>query len=627
MTVYQTSYLSTIHLRTFVILSFLGCFSLGVSSTDIKSRGFQHIDPPSWWVGMPDENLQILIHQKDISDNSFEIKTNKDGVELKSIEKLPNKNYAILHIGISAKAEPQAFTIKSKGKAGSFNYVYTLDARNAHKRGLDQSDIIYLITPDRFANGDPTNDSFADMYQSGINRDEPYDRHGGDIQGIIDNLDYIQDLGMTAIWPSPLLENDQPLESYHGYAFTDHYQIDKRFGTNELYGALADSLHNRGMKIIQDVIYNHIGDQHYLYQDIPDSSWFHFWDTYTRTTYRATTLMDPYASANEKRIFTDGWFDKHMPDLNQQNEALAKYLVQQTLWWIEKYQIDALRIDTYAYPDQDFMHSWAKEVKTAFPDIFLFAETWVHGPTVQGWFMGSEGLGSEENHLDGLTDFQIHYAINDALTIEQGWTEGVSKLYYTLAADYIYKHPENMVTFLDNHDLARFFGHVNGDIRKIKMGFGLMFTLRGIPSVYYGTEILMRETDGHGLIREDFPGGWSGDSLNKFTAEGRSPDENEVFDYIRALSNLRKSNPAIYEGTTTQFVPLNGLYVYFRHTDNELVMVAINTSEEKRTIKTSEYSEVLKGKTGLRDLKGKEFLIQDEMEIGSFEIFIWEVKD
>ena len=576
---------------------------------------------------MPDENLQILIHQKNIADNSFEIKTDKAGVELKSVERLPNKNYAILHIGISAKADPQTFTIKSKGKAGRFNYIYTLAERTPHPRGLDQSDIIYLITPDRFANGDRANDSFEDMNQTGINRGAPYQRHGGDIQGIIDNLDYIQDLGMTTIWPNPLLENDQPLESYHGYAITDHYKIDKRFGTNDLFGALVDSLHNRDMKIIQDVIYNHIGDQHYLYQDIPDSTWFHFWDTYTRTTYRATTLMDPYASANEKRIFTDGWFDKHMPDLNQKNEALAKYLVQQTLWWIEKYQIDALRIDTYAYPDQDFMRAWAKQVKAAFPDIFLFAETWVHGPTVQGWFMGSNGLGPDKNHLDGLTDFQIHYAINDALTIEQGWTEGVSKLYYTLAADYIYKNPENMVTFLDNHDLARFLGHVNGDIRKLKMGLGLMFTLRGIPSVYYGTEILMQETNGHGKIREDFPGGWAGDSLNKFTPEGRTPDENEVYDYIKKLSDLRKSNPAINKGGTMQFVPLEGLYVYFRYHKNDLVMVAINTSKEKRMIKTSEYSEVLKGKTSLRDLNDKAFLLKDKMEIEPFEILIWEVKD
>src|SRR5690554_4257081 len=276
MTAYQYLSINKIVPRTIVILGFLMSFSLILSAAELKSGHFQHIDPPSWWVGMPDENLQILIHRTNIGSNSFEIKTREEGVELNKVEKLPNNNYILLHIRISSTAKPQAFTIQSKGKAGKLSYSYNLDARTPHRRGIDQSDIIYLITPDRFANGDRLNDSFSDMNQIGINRDEPYDRHGGDIQGIIDNLDYIQDLGMTAIWPSPLLENNQPIESYHGYAITNHYQIDKRFGTNELYGALSDSLHSRGMKLIQDVIYNHIGDKHYLYQDIPDSSWFHF---------------------------------------------------------------------------------------------------------------------------------------------------------------------------------------------------------------------------------------------------------------------------------------------------------------------------------------------------------------
>lgn len=622
---YQLNKFSFILVFAILIFDHFECDAKINDQNAAGTKQFQHIDPPNWWVGMPDGNLQILVHQKGISVNSFSIENNTEHVVLKSVDTLPGKNYVVLTLSISAEAKPQTITIKSSGKAGKFKMDYKLDARKLHKRGLDQKDVIYLITPDRFANGEQGNDSFGDMNQVGVNRDEPYDRHGGDIQGIINNLDYIQDLGMTALWPNPLLENDQPDESYHGYAFTDYYKIDKRFGTNDLYASLADSLHNRGMKLIQDVVYNHIGNEHYLFKDLPDSSWFHFWEPYTRTSYRATLLMDKYASANEKKVFTDGWFDKHMPDLNQQNETLAKYLVQQTLWWIEKYQIDALRIDTYAYPDQDFMREWAKKVKEAFPDIFLFAETWVHGPTVQGWFMGN-GLAPEENHLDGLTDFQIYYAINDALNKEQNWTEGISKLYYTLAADYIYEHPENMVTFLDNHDLARFFGYVNGDIRKMKMGLALMFTMRGIPSVYYGTEVLMLETDGHGKIREDFMGGWPTDSLNKFTKEGRSVDENEIYDYIKSLSNLRKSNSAIYDGKTTQFIPVDGLYVYFRHSGSDLVMVAVNTSEEKRIISKSKYVELLDGKTQLIDLDGNEMLITDEIEIGSFETFIWEVR-
>lgn len=611
-------------LSAFILCSFA---AFGQKSTNQSHKNpFLNVDPPSWFVGMPDQKLQIMIHQKNIGINEFSLAKNGEGVKLESMESMPNPNYALLNLSISEKAVVQTFVISSKGKAGKFNIPYTLSERKAHKRGLDQKDIIYLLTPDRFANGDPSNDSFSTMNQTGIDRNEPYARHGGDVQGIIDHLGYIQDLGMTALWPNPLLENDQPLESYHGYAFTDYYKIDPRFGTNELYGALADSLHHRDMKLIMDVVYNHIGNQHYLYRDIPDSSWFHFWPEYTKTSYRAPVLMDLHASEFDKKQMSDGWFDRHMPDLNQKNEVLAKYLVQQTLWWIEKYQIDALRIDTYAYPDQEFMRRWAKDVKEAFPDIFLFAETWVHGSTVQGWFQG-DALAPVPNYLDGLTDFQTYYAINDALTKEEGWTEGINKLYYTLAADYIYPHPENLVTFLDNHDLARAFGYYNSDLRKMKIALTLLYTLRGIPSVYYGTEILMKETEGHGKIREDFPGGWPTDTINKFLPQGRTAAENEIVAEIRQLASLRKNHPAIYKGTLTQYVPVKGLYVYFRESGDDLIMVLINVNEETRTAPVSKFDEFLKGKINFEDLDGKSIAIGDSLEVPAMTSQIWIVTD
>lgn len=587
---------------------------------------FKHVDPPGWWVGMPDENLEVLIHQKGIGANVFNLKGNSAHVSLREVKRLSNPNYVVLRISISENATPQSFKIISKGKAGKFRYDYSLESRIAHERGLDQKDIIYLITPDRFANGDPTNDSFPDLNQSGVDRSAPYDRHGGDIQGIIDHLDYIQNLGMTAIWPNPLLENDQPEESYHGYAFTDYYQIDPRLGSNALYGALADSLHKRNMKLIMDVVYNHIGDRHYLYRDIPDSSWFHFWNSFTKTTYRAPVLMDSHASDFDRKQMSEGWFDHHMPDLNQQNEILAQYLVQQTLWWIEKYQVDALRIDTYAYPDQDFMRRWAKEVKAAFPDIFLFAETWVHGATVQAWFQG-DALAPEPNFLDGLTDFQTYYGINDALTVETGWTQGINRLYYTLAADYIYPHPEKLVTFLDNHDLARAFGYYRGDLRKMKIALTLIYTLRGIPSVYYGTEILMKETDGHGKIREDFPGGWPTDTINKFLPEGRTAEENEIITQIQQLASMRKNHPAIYEGRFIQYLPVDGLYTYFRESGKDLVMVLVNVSEEPISTPVPKYNEFLEGKTTLESPEGHTMAIGDSLSVKPMEAQIWIVKD
>ncbi|HKL03781.1 MAG TPA: alpha-amylase family glycosyl hydrolase, partial [Cryomorphaceae bacterium] len=541
--------------------------------------------------------------------------------KLSSTIRLENPNYIILKLSIPENARPQELTIRSK--SGDVTMMYELRERSWLPKGLNPADFIYLITPDRFANGNLSNDVVENMQEVGIDRSEPYQRHGGDIQGMIDHLDFMDELGVTAVWPNPLLENDQPRESYHGYAFTDYYKIDPRFGTNSIYRAFVDSLHNREMKIIQDVVYNHIGNNHYLYTDIPDSSWFHFWEAYTRTNYRAPALFDPYASDYDKNIMTDGWFDTHMPDLNQKNPHLATYLIQQTLWWVEAYNIDALRIDTYAYPDQGFMREWGEAVKMAYPTLFLFAETWVHGSATQGWFMG-EGLGPEENYLDGLTDFQLHYAINDALTRNQGWTDGIARLYYTLAKDYIYKNPEKMITFLDNHDLARFYGVVNRDFEKFKMGIGMLMTMRGIPSLYYGTEVLMSETDGHGKIREDFSGGWPTDSLHKFSEVDRTVLENEAFQYISKLAKLRKKNPALHSGETTQYVPMDGLYVYFRHSGDQIFMAVVNTSEKAAESPSEKYAEFLAGQKSLTNILTNENVIIPEnfkFEAKSFSLF------
>ncbi len=580
----------------------LAVFSLLPQNTEAQKKQFTHVDPPHWWVGMKNANLEILIHSKDIALNTFEIK-DASGVVLSKVEKMQNPNYTMLHLKISGGAQAQTFIISARGKGGNIQYKYELKTRKPVTRGLDNSDVIYLITPDRFANADPTNDSFKNMTQTGVDRNEPYARHGGDIQGMINHLDHMQELGMTALWPNPLLENNQPKESYHGYAFTDFYKIDPRFGSNQLYKTLSDSLHSRGMKLIQDVVYNHIGNEHYLYKDMPDKGWFHLYDTFTQTSYRDPVLYDLYASEYDKNIMTDGWFDKHMPDLNQQNEQLAVYLIQQTIWWIEAFGIDALRIDTYAYPDQAFMRRWAKEVKAQYPDLFLFAETWVHGHPSQAWFLG-DGLGPEPNYIDGLTDFQIYFAINDALTKKQEWTDGVSKLYNTLAADYIYAHPEKMVTFVDNHDLARFHGYVNKNFEKFRMGMVLLFTMRGIPSIYYGTEILMNATDGHGKIRQDFPGGWQGDAENKFTAQGRNPEETQAFDLIVSLTKLRADNKVLQSGKTTQYIPKDGVYIYFRHDENDTFMVSINTSDKNAEQPLSKFVELVPEDAALEPIMG-----------------------
>jgi glycosidase len=587
-------------IKYIIILGFTALATLQLFGSLSASKALQFSDntkytlePPHWWVGMPNGNLELLVHKENIGKNSFELKKPGEGVKLTNTTKLPNPNYLILHLEIDQIAQPQTLKFSSKGEVGKFSFDYELKARQKTDRGLSGKDLIYLVTPDRFANGDESNDSVEGMNQTGINRTEPYDRHGGDIQGIIDHLDFIQELGNTALWPNPLLENDQPHESYHGYAITDHYKIDPRFGTNELFQTLMDSLKARDMKMVMDVIYNHIGNEHHLFTDIPDSNWFHFHDGFNKTNYRAPALMDPYASDYDRDKMSDGWFDKHMPDLNQKNEHVAAYLIQQTTWWIEEFGIEALRIDTYAYPDQDFMRAWGKALKDAFPNLFLFAETWVHGIPVQAWFLG-DALGPEPNYLDGLTDFQLHYAVNEAMNQGQGWTSGIAKVYYTMSKDYVYAHPEKMVTFLDNHDLARFNGVVGKDFAKYKMGIGMLMTMRGIPSLYYGTELLMSETDGHGKIREDVMGGWATDSLNKFSPEGRTEEENEAFNYIKSLADLRQANEALHSGKTTQYVPVDGLYVYFRYTDDQVFMVAVNTSDKEVNTKADKYDQFLK---------------------------------
>ncbi len=594
-----------IHTLGFTSTSFLllfMCIGFTPNTANAQRTPIVHIEPPHWWVAMDVPILEILVYGKGIGENEFSLSKN-EGIALVETKKLPNKNYALLVLEIEDTCTPHTFEIRSRGKAGRTNTKYELKARTPHDRPFDQSDFIYLITPDRFANGDPGNDDIAGMHQRGIDRSAPYARHGGDLQGIINHLDFIQDLGVTAIWPNPLYENNQPKESYHGYAFTNHYKIDPRFGTNALFGALCDSLHAHGMKMVMDVVYNHVGDRHHIYADMPDSSWFHNHKKYLRTNYRATALMDPYASQFDKHTLTDGWFDTHMPDVNQKNPEVARYLIQQTLWWIEEYNIDALRIDTYAYPDQSFMRDWAKEVKANFPDIFIFAEIWDHGRTVQAYFLG-DGLGPEPNYIDGLTDFQVHFGINDALTREPGWTEGINRLYYTLSADYVYAHPENLVTFLDNHDVARFFGVVGKDQRKFDIGVVLLMTMRGIPSLYYGTELLMAETDGHGKIREDVMGGWPGDAISKFSREGRSAEENQAYDLIASLAALRQKHKALQNGHTVQYVPVDGVYAYFRHDAEDTFLITVNVTDKEHTRPLEMFEELAPSGTALELLMG-----------------------
>jgi len=564
------------------------------------------VEPANWWVGMRHNRVEILLQRNDLA--AYTLKLGKtSGVKLIKLEKAESPNYLFVTLDISPKAPAQKVVMVFSKGAQSFTHEFPIlkRAQTAKAQGVDSRDVVYLIFPDRFANGDPSNDNVASM-REGLARDSLVGRHGGDLKGISDHLDYVQDLGVTAVWLNPELENDQTRESYHGYAVTDHYRVDRRFGSNEQFRALVQECHRRKIKVVRDVVINHIGSGHYWMQDLPSSDWLNQWPEFTRTTYKAPTLVDPYASKYDLKMFSDGWFDKHMPDLNQRNPHVANYLIQQAIWWVEYAGLDDLRIDTYTYSDQAFMSRWCAALLREYPNLGMFGEIWEHSVVIQGFFANDQPMprAKFDSNLPGVIDFQLMFAIQEALTREQGWTEGAGRLYYTLAQDYFYKDPLKNLIMLDNHDFTRFFTTVNEDINKYRSGMAFLLTMRGIPQVYYMTEILGtgNASPSHGNIRKDFPGGWPGDPVNKFTAAGRTADENDAYNYARALIRFRNATPALQTGKLMQFVPVDGMYTYFRYDNAQTVMVVLNTANKDMSLNTKRFAERMEGFTTARNV-------------------------
>ena len=585
--------------RTTTNLIFL--LLLITSSAVAQMPALERIEPANWWVGMKNTKLQLIVHGNQIAARNVTI--NYPGVTLLKTNKVENPNYLFLDLEISPATQPGTFPIRFEKKgAKAIISNYELKARNVKQvkaQGVNTKDLVYLIMPDRFANGDKTNDIVKGMTETTLNRDSMYHRHGGDIQGIINNLDYLQDLGVTALWINPLLTNDQPKTSYHGYANTENYRIDPRYGTNELYKKLIDEMHKRGMKMVKDLVHNHVGSRHWTVLDLPSKDWLNQWPTFTRTTYREQTHFDPYASASDKKQMVKGLFDFHMPDPNQQNPFVRNYITQSHIWWVEYAGVDAFRLDTYAYNDLDYMAEWAKAIKAEYPNLNSFGETWVQGVPSQTYFTEGNVVNQGfDSGLDGVTDFQALWAVNEALNGKFGWTDGVVRLYNTLAYDYQYKDATKNVVFLDNHDLNRFYSVVNEDFSKYKSGIAWVLTTRGIPQFYYGNEILMTgTTTPDGKVRLDFKGGWPEDKVNKFTAAGRTEKENEAFNYVRKLANYRKNNEVLQTGKMMQFVPQDGVYVYFRYNADKTVMMLMNGEEKEVTVSTARFAERTSGYT------------------------------
>ena len=613
-------------MKNLILSIFLFAGFNAAAQTSLVNR----IEPAYWWTGMEMDTIEVLFHGVNIANGKLILKG--DGALLLKTEKAENPNYLFATLAIDKKSGSHTpiFTL-TVGKEKQ-EIPFELKAKNNNPKlhnGVNQNDFMYLLMPDRFSNGDVTNDNVAGMLQPEANRDIPLERHGGDLQGIINHLDYFQDLNVTALWLNPVYENDQDIESYHGYAITDHYLVDRRFGTNDLYKQLVDSCHSKNIKVIKDVVYNHVGLNHWFIKDLPSADWIHQFETFTKTNYRAATLLDPYASDYDKDIMRNGWFDHHMPDLNQKNKHLANYLIQNTIWWVENFDLDAVRIDTYAYPDLDFMQDLVGKVRAEYPKILVFGETWVQYPAIQNFF--TEGLNAiqpQQSSMEAVTDFQVYFALQSALNESFGWNSGIMKLYYTLAQDFLSKGPNKNVTFLDNHDVDRFFGTVGKNLKKYNVGIDLLMTLRGIPCIFYGTELLMPEGGNHGILRKDFPGGWPNDTLNKFNANGRSIEENQAFDRIKTLAAWRKQSTVFETGKFKQFVPFdNGVYTYFWYTSNQCIMVISNTDKDGHSIDFKRFAEVLKGYTcGTIVVNGNELCLSNELVLPPMESLIIEFK-
>jgi len=604
------------------------------------SQNSVEVYPSNWWVGMKMNKIQLMVHAKNATDMIPAFKHPAggtklaDGIMLIGVHHVENPNYVFLDIEIAKTAKPgmRKFEFVMPGTHTTIDFELK-PRRNgngtAFAQGIASKDLVYLLMPDRFSNGDPSNDRILGMRDQTLNRDSIYHRHGGDLQGVINHLDYLKDLGVTSVWMTPVIENDMPNRTEHGYAFTNHYKIESRFGGPEAYKKLSDELHKRGMKLIQDAVYNHVGIYHFTVQDPPMKDWLHQWPSFTQTTYKDQTVFDPHAAPSETKQLEDGWFTRQMPDMNQNNPYVANYLIQHAIWSVEEFGVDGCRIDTYVYNDLNFMNRCNKALMDEYPNITMFGETWVHGVLNQSYLCQNNFDIPFKSNLQATTDFQLlFYGIQPALKENFGWTEGVNKLYTTTAQDFVYKNPMREVIFLENHDLPRLYSVIDEDTTKYKMALAWLMTFRGIPQLYYGDEILMTGfTNPDGNVRLDFKGGWAEDVENKFTKAGRTQKEDNIFQYVKRLANFRKNSSAITTGKLMQYVPVNGVYVYFRYDEKQTVMCVMNTSDKPATIDLSKYAERMKGFTKAYDVAtGVTFNLEPKLTLGEKYLLVMELK-
>ena len=626
----------------------LTALALGTTLSMNAAVKIDKIEPANWFVGMKDASLQLMVYGQGIK--TAEVTTDYPGVKIDSLVRLDSPNYLLVYMNVK-DAQPGTMNLLFQQGKQKKKVAYELKVREKkgeERIGFSNADVLYMLMPDRFASGRSDNDQIKGMRPYKNDRSEPSLRHGGDLEGIRQHLDYFKELGVTALWFTPVLENNSPdnglFSTYHGYATTDYYRVDPRFGSNEEYRRLCDEAHEKGLKIVMDMIFNHSGFEHPWVKDMPTKDWLNTpeWlkgtnlddqtqmtvgDHYLQTSYKLTPVVDPYASKVDMRETVDGWFVPTMPDLNQRLTWVMDYLIQNSIWWIETVGIDGIRMDTYPYADADGMARWMKRIHLEYPHFNTVGETWVTEPAYTAAWQKDSKLSNRNSYLPTVMDFAFYDRINLAKHEEtDDWWKGFNRIYNSLVYDYLYPNPSSVMAFLDNHDTDRFLG--NGkDSTALKQALALLLTINRIPQLYYGTEILMNgtkeKTDGN--VRQDFPGGFPGDSKNAFTREGRTKAENAMFDWLSRLLHWRQGNEVITKGSQTQFIPYKGIYVIARQYQGKTVLTILNGKRSQATMAVERYSEAIGNHTQAKDvLTGTTYQLSKDLVLQPRQVLVLE---
>ena len=628
---------------------------LGTTLTMNAAVKIDRIEPTDWYVGLKDASLQLMVYGKDIK--TADVTTDYPGVKIDSLVRLDSPNYLLVYMNVK-DAQPGTMTLLFQQGKQKKKVNYTLKAREKkgeERYGFSNADVLYMLMPDRFASGRTDNDQIKGLRPYKNDRTQPSLRHGGDLEGIRQHLDYFKELGVTALWFTPVLENDSPdhgtQSTYHGYATTNYYRVDPRFGSNEEYRQLCDEAHAKGIKIVMDMIFNHSGYEHPWTLDMPSKDWLNTpeWlspenqakavemktmdgaakvnDKYLQTSYKLTPVVDPYASKIDLHETVDGWFVPTMPDLNQRNPHVIKYLIQNSIWWIETVGIDGIRMDTYPYADRDAMAQWMKIIGEEYPNFNTVGETWVTEPAYTAAWQKDSKLSEKNSYLPTVMDFAFYDRINQAKNEEtDAWWNGFNRIYNNFVYDYLYPNPSNVMAFLENHDTDRFLGE-GKDTVALKQALALLLTVNRTPQLYYGTEVLMNGTKHitDGNVRKDFPGGFPGDTKNCFTREGRTQAENAMFDWLSRLLHWRQGNDVIIKGKQTQFIPFNGIYVIARQYNGKTVLTILNGNRKQADMQLDRYAEIIGNATAAKDvITGRTVKLDKKLSLKSRQTLILE---